>query len=116
MQFYDLATIKPEDGQRCIVKEKLPSGGISVFPWPQSYYTDTGFLCHPRAVQWAPIPAHVNEDRGPWMSEYWEDELPEKSCECLVCADSSRFVRYAYFDAKKQKFLGYDDVFAFLII
>lgn len=117
MMFHKLAERKPIDGQLCLIKEKMSgTTELNIFHQPQFYWDDSGFMCHPHVVEWAQLPEHVTQDRGPWMSKYWGDELPPKNCECLVCTDDRKQVYYAYFDAKRQKFLGRENVIAHIII
>lgn len=117
MVFYLLNSKKPINGQRCVIKEKVKGvKGLSVFLQPQFYYDDCGFMSHPSVVSWAPVPDHVEKDRSEWKSEYFGDELPEKNCECLICRDDSKVVKYAYFSKEKNKFLGQENVIAFIEI
>ena len=113
MRYYDYNKKRPKEGQWCIIKERLPHG-IHIEMYPQPYYAHWGFRNHPKVVSWAPKPKHICEDPKGWKSEFRGDELPAKSCWCLVCTDKDRFVSHAYFDMSEQRFLGNPDVVAYM--
>lgn len=115
MTFYQYDKKRPKNGQRCLIKEKCGST-VDVMPFPQTYYDDCGFMCHPRVVAWAALPDHISVNPTGWRSEYRGDDLPSRSCACVVCDDQSRMVSYAYFEASLQRFLGHPDVIAFMPI
>jgi len=112
MKFFDCDIKKPVDGQFCVIKQK--SG--NVIPYLYSYYENSGFPYNLNITKWAPAPKHVLIDKSGWSSEYWGDELPKERCECLVCCEDSKLVRYAYFLKEKDKFLGVSKVVAFMVI
>ncbi len=119
MQFHDLQKKLPKHGQRCVIKEKLNNRvDIAGSACLQIWFDDSRFMCHPNVVSWAPVPEHVNIDPVGWLSEYRGHDLPERSCSCLVSTESSKVVRYAYFHAELNKFLGFlhGDVLAFIPI
>ena len=115
MRFYDIDKKRPKNGQWCLIKEKF-GNEVDLSLWPQCYWDDCGFMYHPDVVAWAPMPDHISVNPDGWKSEYRGDELPSKSCWCLVCDDKSRNVFSAYFDVSKQRFLAYPDVVAFMIM
>ena len=116
MKFNNLSKTKPKSGQLCLIKEFINGTQLNVFPQPQFYYDDTLFMAHPRVKEWAPIPKHVSVSAEGWKSEYRGDELPNKSCSCLVCTEDSKIVKYAYFSIFGQCFLGIKNVIAFMEI
>lgn len=60
----------------------------------------------PGMVAWAPMPERIEKDRKVWKSPYFGDDPPEKDGLYLVCIDLSKFVEIAYYDSKKDIFLG----------
>ena len=115
MKFYDIDKKTPENGQRCVIKERQGKR-IEVFGscCLQIWWNDSRFACHPNVVAWSPVPEHVAYNRKGWHSEYWGDNLPSQSCRCLVCSDKHKIVQYAYFH--DGRFLGHPDVAAFMEI
>jgi hypothetical protein len=119
MKFCDLQKTQPANMQRCVIKERIGKRtevfGMSCL---QTWWDDSRFACHPNVVAWAPVPEHVNVNPIGWLSEFSGNELPSKSCSCLVSTESSKIVRYAYYCTTKGGFLGYafSDVLAFIII
>ena len=117
MRFYNIDKKLPQEGQWCLIKEKIRNRkDVHVSIWPQHYYEHCGFMCHPDVIGWSPMPEHICHNNKGWKSEFRGDELPSKSCWCVVCADKNEIVSCAYFDAPKQRFLGYPNVVAFMSI
>lgn len=119
MKFFDLQKSKPKNGQWCVVKEPIKTANgivLYVFGQQQPFYDDAGFEGHSNVKKWAPFPDHVSINPAGWKSEYRGDELPSKNCNCLVSWGDKEIVSICYFDAKRQKFLGRENVIAFMEI
>jgi|LSQX01.1.fsa_nt_gb hypothetical protein len=118
MKFIPLAKRKPKGEQVCVIKVVNCADyviyEIRTFDSHRGFWPYTQFEMPAAEISWAPLPSHAGIDRRYWRSEYWGDELPNESCWCLVCTDTSRKVMMAYFDKKAQSFLGRDDVVAFI--
>ncbi len=109
MKFYDIKQRQPTKGQWCIIKEKINNGkAVDVFQQPQQFFEETEFTGHSGVVSWAPVPQHALENWRGWKSEYRGDDLPKKSCQCLVCFDNNRMwdVRIAYYHTGLGRFVG----------
>jgi len=115
MRFYDINKKTPQNAQQCVIKEKFGKGiGIAGSSCLQFWYDDSRFMCHPNVVEWSPVPEHITINPKGWSSEYRGDDLPSRNCDCLVCTDKNRLVKYAYFH--DGKFLGHPDVIAYMEI
>lgn len=113
MRFFDISNKTPRNGQDCVIKERQGKR-IEVFYHPQTWWDDSRFACHPNVVAWSPVPEHICHNPKGWLSEYRGDDLPTKSCACLVCTDKNKIVKYAYFH--DGRFLGHPDVVAYMEI
>jgi len=119
MKFCDLQKKTPTHGQSCVIKERIGKR-TEVFgsACMQTWWDDSRFMCHPNVVAWAPVPEHVNINPNGWFSEFRGDDLPKRSCGCLVSTESSKSVKYAFYSADLGRFLGHGlaDVLAFIPI
>lgn len=115
MRFFDLNKKTPKNMQRCVIKEKYGKH-IDIFGSSclQIWWDDSRFMGHPNVIAWAPVPEHITVNPKGWRSEYRGDDLPAQNCRCLVCTESSKSVRYAYFH--EGRFLAHPDVIAFMEI
>ena len=116
MKFYSLKDNPPADGTWCLLRRE--DGYVQT--QPRQYFEDeTTRLETIGYVEYAVLPPHCADDPSGWLSEYWDDELPEKDASCLVCtSDRKRMPFYAYFNAEQYRFMGGCDeaVFAYRYI
>lgn len=110
MRFYYIEKKQPRDGQWCLIREERDyDQGIVLYPHPQKYFQDSGFISHPKVVSWAPVPQNVIGNPLGWSSEFRGDDLPDADCNCLICLDGGdrySLPRVAFYLAKKQAFCG----------